>query len=183
MTGLRAEYATLRAGDMGRYGEIWAAYVLKTPPSGREESVFRASREYNGEDYSGVRVLSGAGWGYKNTYSASRARDLGRYGEIRGDMGRSSASRLTGMMAERATSSASCSEIASLRGDMGRYGEIWGDMGPRAARLRACALSTPTSGREDGSTVLCSVLRAPREYNGEEESGCSGKQRSAGWGT
>ena len=65
----------------------------------------------------------------------------------------------------------------------GRYGEIWGDMGPRAARLRARALKTPTSGREDGRTVLCSVLRAPREYDGEEGSGCSGKQRSAGWGT
>ena len=164
MTGLRAEYATLRAGDMGRYGEIWAAYVLKTPPSGREESVFRASREYNGEDYSGVRVLSGAGWGYKNTYSASRARDLGRYGEIRGDMGRSSASRLTGMMAERATSSASCSEIASLRG---RYGEIWGDMGPRAARLRACALNTPTSGREDG-TAKCLQSTGGRQRRGRQ---------------
>ena len=36
MGSLRCEYATLGAGDMGSYGEIWAAYVLNTPPSGRE---------------------------------------------------------------------------------------------------------------------------------------------------
>ena len=33
---LRCEYANLRAGDLGRYGEMWAAYVVGTPASGRE---------------------------------------------------------------------------------------------------------------------------------------------------
>ena len=30
---------------MGRYGEIWAAYVLSTPTSGREDGFVQASSE------------------------------------------------------------------------------------------------------------------------------------------
>ena len=36
---LRGEYANLKAGDLGRYGEMWAACAVSTPTSGREDGI------------------------------------------------------------------------------------------------------------------------------------------------
>ena len=89
--------------------------------------------------------------------------DAGRCGEIlRAELSRRRAS--TASVSLRCRESDSCLKKETQREKRNVCGEYAAAKGPRA-----CVLSTPASGREDG--VVCSVLRAPpREYNGEEYS-------------